>query len=80
MQTSVASEATLVVLRPGVSVTQAAIQLLWELEDRDLTVRRDGPELLVGPRNQLTRADLAAIKAHRGELLSLLRVCSDVVM
>ena len=80
MQTSVTSDVQLVVLQPGVSVTQEALRLLWEFEARDLTVRRDGPWLLVGPQNQLTPADRSAIKAHKGELLSLLRVCSDVVM
>ncbi len=80
MQTLVTSDVPLVVLQPGVSVTQAAVQLLWELEARDLTVRRDGPWLLVGPQNQLTRADLAAIRTHKDELLSLLQVCGDAVM
>ena len=80
MQSLVASDVPLVVLRPGISVTQEALRLLWELEARDLTVQRDGPELLVGPQNQLTPADRSAIRTHKGELLSLLRVCDDVVM
>ena len=80
MQTSVTSEDVLVVLRPGVSVTQEALRLLWEFEARDLTVRRDGPWLLVGPQNQLTPADRSAIKAHKDELMSLLRVFDGVVM
>ena len=80
MQTSVASDAPLVVLRPGLSVTQEALELLWDLEDRGLIVRRDDPELLVGPRNRLTPADRSAIKAHKDELMSLLRACDAVVM
>ena len=80
MQTSLVSEGTLVVLRPGVSVTQEALQVLWALEDRGLTVQLDGQELLVGPQHQLTPADRLAIRKHKDELLSLLRVCAEEAM
>ncbi len=80
MHTSTASDGTLVVLQPGVSVTQEAIQLLWAFEDRGLTLRLDGKGLLVGPRSQLTPADRSAIHRHKDELMSLLHVCTEEAM
>jgi hypothetical protein len=69
-----------VVLRGGLSVSLPALQLLWALEDRRLTIRLDDDGgLLVGPRTRLTNADRAAIRQHRDELVALVRYCDEVV-
>ena len=71
---------TVVFLRHGVSVSRAAIGVLWDLEERGLTVRCDGQGLLVGPRSQLTPSDRSAIRKHKGELMSLVRICANEVV
>lgn len=69
-----------VVLRGGLSVPLAALRVLWDLEDRGLTVRlADGSGLLVGPPRRLTDADRSAIRRHRDQLIRLVRDCDEVV-
>lgn len=70
---------TPLVLSGGFVVSRDALQLLWELEARGCTVRRepDGA-LFVGPRSAMTDADGAAIRRHRDELLALVGYCEAI--
>ena len=77
MATLTASE-ELVVLTPGVSVTREALALLWSLEDRGLTIEIDDEDLLVGPSEELSASDRDAVRAHKGEIMSLVRMCAVV--
>lgn len=74
---STATEPQTVVLRDGWSVTIAALQLLWSLEDRAFTISADDDGLYVKPHSRLTDADDAAIRAHRDDLIKLVRHCGD---
>ena len=66
----------------GLSVTRQALEMLWDLEARHLTVKLDPTRgcLLVGPASRLTSDDDAAIREHRDELIALVRVCGDEVV
>ena len=76
-----ASSRPLVVLRSGVSVTREAVQLLWALEARGLTMRLDGSSLVVtGLQSQFTLTDLLAIRAHTDELVALVHVRAEEAM
>ena len=79
MPTLTASEEIVVLGNAGVSVTREAVTLLWSLENRGLIVELDDGDLLVGPRGQLTGTDRQGIRAHKDELISLVRVCGEVV-
>jgi hypothetical protein len=68
----------MVLLRGGIVVPITAIKLLLDLESRGFTVRADGDWLVVNPRGQLTAADDQAIRAHRDELLALVRGCEAI--
>lgn len=61
-----------VLLRGGLSVPVAPYVLLIDLEARGITVRRDGTDLLVGPRDRLTADDDRLLRAHKPDILALL--------
>ena len=55
-----------------------ALQLLWRLEDRGLTVQlRKQGRLFVGPRDALTDEDRTDITAHRDTLAQLVAYCEQ---
>ena len=62
----------LVVLKGGLLVPRPALLLLWNLEERGLTIKHgaDGV-LLVGPQSQLTASDRAEIAKYRDPLARL---------
>ena len=62
-----------VVLHGGLSVPLAALQVLWNLENRGFTLRVDDGALIVSPRSQLTPEDDQAIRRHRNPLIALVR-------
>ena len=71
-QTLTNSETELVSLRGGLAVPLAALQLLWALEDRGMTVTLNGRGvLLVGPRRELTAEDREQIREHKDTLKAL---------
>jgi hypothetical protein len=67
-----------VVLRGGLAVPLAAVQLLWGLEERGFRLAIEGEALVVAPRSQLTRDDDQAIRAHRDELIELIKYCEAI--
>ncbi len=68
-----------VMLKGGVLVSLDALRLLWDFEDRGCIVRRDEDgSLVVGPRRLITDADRDRIRAHRDELLHLVRYCEAI--
>jgi hypothetical protein len=67
-----------VVLRGGLSVPLAALQLLWDLELRGFCLSDEEGSLVVSPRSRLTAADDAAIRRRRDELLALVQYCDRV--
>ena len=77
---STSTSSDLVVLRQGISVTAVALRLLWDLEDRRLVIKSDaGGHLLIGPQTNLTSDDRLAVRAHKGELVGLVKTCNQLV-
>ena len=68
----------LVVLRGGEVVPFDALRLLWELEDRAFSIRRDGDELVIRPGSRLSFAERAAVRRHRDALLMLVNYVERV--
>jgi hypothetical protein len=66
-----------VVLRGGLTASLPALRLLWDLEARGFRREQDG-KLSIGPRACITPDDDEAIRAHRDELLTLIRYCDEV--
>lgn len=66
-------------LADGLIVRLSALMLLWGLEERGCTIRRepDGA-LFVGPSGLITDAERAAIRFHRDELLTLLAYVDSI--
>jgi hypothetical protein len=66
---------TVTTLSRGPTIAVAALYVLWDLEERGfaLSVRED--RLYVTPYDQLTEADVAAIRRHRDALVALVRYC-----
>jgi len=63
-----------VVLRGGVSVLLPVLKLALDLEERGFNLRaRDDGKLEVQPCRQLTPEDCRLIRAHRDELLRIVR-------
>ncbi len=63
---------SIVILRGGLTVSLPALRVLWDLENRGLTIRLDADGgLLVGPRDRLTPADRELIHRHRDQLIAL---------
>lgn len=74
-----ATSSETVLLKGGLTVSVHALRLLWAFEDRGCTVLEDADgSLFIGPRHQLTAEDVADIRRHRDELLSLVRACETV--
>jgi hypothetical protein len=61
-----------VVLAGGLTVPAESIRLLLRLEAAGLQVTREGNELLVRPRGQLTPDDRAALARWRAHVLALI--------
>jgi hypothetical protein len=62
-----------VTLAGGVTVSLPALQALWSLEDRGFIVSVVDDALVIRPRSRITPADDEAIRAHRVELVTLVR-------
>lgn len=71
---------TVVTLRGGLTVPLAALRLLWDLEGRGFTLRigADDGCLIVSPHSRLTLAEDQSIRAHRDQLLALVRAHGDI--
>ena len=68
-------------LSPGVAVSMDCVRLSWQLEDRGLIVDLDEDNrLVVLPDEVLTADERRAVSRHRGELVTLVRYCRDVVV
>ena len=76
------SEASFVTMKSGLVVSVPALQLLWRLEEAGMIVKLndDTSRLLVGPQSRLTAADGRAIRAHRDELIELVKMCDAEAM
>jgi len=68
-----------VTLTPGLTVTLDALRLGWNLEARGFTLQPapDG-RLQVQPHQRLTPEDVTAIRAHRDELLVLVKMVERI--
>lgn len=64
-----------VMLKGGLVVSVDALQVLWSLESRGFEISEAHDLLVVGPKGQITPEDDQAIRAHRDELLLLVRYC-----
>ena len=66
----------IITLHGGLAVRIAALELLLALEERGCAVRKEGDgTLFVRPRELVTAADAALIRAHRDDLLALIDYC-----
>ncbi len=70
MATAYASD--YVLLRGGLAVPVAPLLLLFQLEERGLTLAQDGDDLIVRPRERLTADDCQQIRRWKMHLLALL--------
>ena len=61
-----------VILRGGLTVPIDPLLLLLDLEARGFTVARDGDDLSVRPRAQLTDQDRARLRQWKPDVLALL--------
>ncbi len=66
------------VLKGGAVVSIKALNIAWGLEARGAQLTADGDGLLVAPRELLTPEDRANIRAHRDQLLALVRYAEAV--
>lgn len=65
---------SMVILKGGVSVDPTALQLAWSLEGRGIRLLvNDRGELQAGPREQLTPADIEAIREVQHELVRIVQ-------
>ena len=69
-----------VVLRGGQVASLDALRLGWNLESRGFRLEPIGDKLRVAPYTELTPQDVEAIKAHRDELLALVRYDRPLVV
>ena len=59
---------------------QASPAGVWGLEGRGIQITLDKEDdLLVAPREQLTDEDRTGIRQHKGEIVSLVRLCDELV-
>ena len=81
MVTCAPTRPAFVTMKSGLLVSVPALQLLWRLEDTGMVVKIDAQtgRLLVGPTARLTTADDRAIRAHRQELIALVKMCDEMV-
>lgn len=82
MATCAPTKPEFVTMQPGLVVSVPALQLLWRLEVAGMVVKVDDQtgRLLVGPTARLTTADDRAIRAHRNELIELVKMCDAQAM
>ena len=82
MVTYARTSPTLVTMKSGLVISVPALQLLWRLEDTGMTVKLDHrtDRLLVGPTARLTVDDDRSIRAHRNELIELMKMCDVEAM
>lgn len=79
MLSTTAAPETVITLKNGFAVSLPALQVLWDLEARAFSLRlADDGGLVVSPRGRITPEDDRAIRAHRDELLALVRYCEAV--
>jgi hypothetical protein len=69
-----------VVLRSGLVLPLAAVQLALDLENRGLHLAVDGEGLAVGPRHRLTDHDRDSIRRWKPHLISLLTEAERVTV
>ena len=63
-------------MRNGLAVTKSALQTLWNLEDRGITVELSpNGGLLIGPRDSLTPQDRDRIRNDRDDIARLVAYC-----
>jgi hypothetical protein len=62
-----------VVLRGGHVASLSALRLGWDLAHRGFRLEPVGDTLRITPHTELTPEDVASIRAHRDELLALVR-------
>ena len=76
------SEATVVTMKSGLTVSISALRVLWRLEETGMIVKVDADtgRLLVGPQSRLTTDDVQAIRAHRTELIEMVKMCNAEAM
>lgn len=72
------SASDFVMLRGGLTLPLAAVQLAWSLEDRGLHLDLDGDVLNVGPGDRLTDEDRALIRRWKPHLVALVRSCEVI--
>jgi hypothetical protein len=72
------SEPPFVTLKGGAVASLDALVLLWRLEDRHFILEPVGHQLRVQPVARLTPEDVAAIRHHRDELLTLVTYCQHL--
>lgn len=68
-----------VTLSGGFTVSLDALRLGWSLEDRGFRMDTVGDKLRVSPHQHLTADDVAAIRANRDELLTLVQHVPETV-
>lgn len=73
---AIMSGTELVVLRGGFSVSVVAYVTLLDFEARGIVVRRDGADLIVGPRELLADGDRALLRALKSDLIRLIDYCA----
>jgi hypothetical protein len=61
-----------VTLRGGLTVPLEPVLLVLDLEARGLTLRRDGDDLVIQPRAQLTDTDRAKLRRWKPHVLALI--------
>ena len=71
------SRSDFVVLRGGLTLPLAAVQLALDLEQRGLHLNIDGDRLTIGPRALLTDADRALIRHWKPHLLAIVSYDAD---
>jgi len=53
----------IVTFKDGFTAPLAVLQLVWNLEDRGIDIRVDGPDLVLNPPGLVTARDLAQLRA-----------------
>ena len=82
MVTCAPTRPAFVTMKSGLVISVPALQLLWRLEDTGMMVKLDEltGRLLVGPTARLTADDDREIRAHRNELIELVKMCESQAM
>jgi hypothetical protein len=67
-----------VTLNDGLVVPLPALQTLWHLEDRGVTLRLDGDSIVANPGSRLTNEDRVAIRRWRLHVVAILTMSERV--